>query len=358
MASESVTSLPARAHGKESGRTLLLVAGSGRSGTSLFAGILQRLGYLVPQPEVPADATNPKGFAESQWVVDFHTKLLRRAKVQTSDARPAAWSLTADICLDDEVRQELSTWLAGQFAKSDDIVIKDPRLSWFLALWRQCAEEMGASIRFVTMLRHPGAVVDSKQKWYGGRQGEIARAAGWVNQLLFTERATRDAPRAFVHYEALLEDWTQAVGRAGETLDLTVVRNAPANRMRDVHAFVDRGLSRSRPGWGDVEIPERLRTQADEIWSVLSALAEGEAPDAAERLDTLRADYIAGYEEAEAMVQSSIVAAQRTSGGRKRAEQSRPPAGVRLARRVPKRYRHAVPLRWRARIARAMQSMR
>ena len=27
-------------------------------------GMLQRLGYHVPQPEVPADDTNPKGFAE------------------------------------------------------------------------------------------------------------------------------------------------------------------------------------------------------------------------------------------------------------------------------------------------------
>ena len=77
-----------------SDRSLIFVAGSGRSGTSLFSGMLQRLGYHVPQPEVPADDTNPKGFAESQWVVDFHTKLLRRAKVQVSDARPAAWAET------------------------------------------------------------------------------------------------------------------------------------------------------------------------------------------------------------------------------------------------------------------------
>ena len=67
----------------------MVVAGSGRSGTSLFSGVLQRLGYHVPQPEVPADPTNPRGFAESQWVVDFHTRLLRAAGVQVSDARPA-----------------------------------------------------------------------------------------------------------------------------------------------------------------------------------------------------------------------------------------------------------------------------
>jgi hypothetical protein len=88
-------------------RSLVLVAGSGRSGTSLFAGIMKRLGYTVPGPEVPADETNPRGFAESQWVVDFHTRLLRRAGVQTADARPSAWARTARVGLDDAVVAEL-----------------------------------------------------------------------------------------------------------------------------------------------------------------------------------------------------------------------------------------------------------
>src|SRR6187551_1860068 len=92
-------------------RSLVLVAGSGRSGTSLFTGILQRLGFYVPQPEVPADATNPRGFAESQWVVDFHTRLLAKAAVQVSDARPTAWSYTAEAALDEGAHEELGSWL-------------------------------------------------------------------------------------------------------------------------------------------------------------------------------------------------------------------------------------------------------
>ena len=125
--------------GRPRARTLVLVAGSGRSGTSLFTGILQRLGYTVPKPEVPADPTNPRGFAESQWVVDFHTRLLKEARVQTADARPAAWAEMARVSLDDTTRAELRAWLGEQFARGDDVIIKDPRLSWFLPLWRSCA---------------------------------------------------------------------------------------------------------------------------------------------------------------------------------------------------------------------------
>jgi hypothetical protein len=326
-------------------RSLVLVAGSGRSGTSLFSGILKRLGYHVPQPEVPADETNPRGFAESQWVVDFHTRLLKRAGVQVADARPAAWARTADLCLDEEVRRELRTWLKHELRDNDDLVVKDPRLSWFLPLWRATAQAAGAEPRFVTMLRHPAAVVDSKQRWYGGWQGDVGRTAGWVNQTLFTERATRDAPRAFVRYDDLLEDWTQAVGRVGEQLDLEPVRSAPATALRGVHEFVDRALSRSRADWGELRIPVPLRAHADEVWELVGRLADGDGA-AVERLDAVRAAYIGLYEEAEAIAQSSIVAGRRAPSNRRPV----PP----LITRIPKRYRRKVPLRVRQQIVRAL----
>lgn len=327
-------------------RSLVLVAGSGRSGTSLFSGIMKRLGYTVPGPEVPADETNPRGFAESQWVVDFHTRLLRRAGVQVADARPSAWSQTARVGLDADVAAELRAWLAGQFSLAGQLIVKDPRISWFAPLWRRCAGELGAEPRFVTMLRHPAAVIESKQRSYGGRQGDISRAAGWLNQTLFTERATRESPRAFIHYDELLDDWTHAVSRAAEALDLELVRTASPQTMRTVHEFVDQGLRRSRGDWDGLALPDRLRTQADETWQLVSRLAgdhDGEVYDA---LDTLRGAYIDLYAEAEALAHSSIAAARATP-----AQPDRMPW---LIRRVPAHYKRRVPPRVRARVRRAI----
>ncbi len=78
-------------------RKVLFVAGAGRSGTSTMAGLMQILGLHVPQPEVVADETNPKGFGEPRWVVDHHDRLLKEAVVQVSDARPEAWFETGRI---------------------------------------------------------------------------------------------------------------------------------------------------------------------------------------------------------------------------------------------------------------------
>jgi hypothetical protein len=332
-------------------RSLVLVAGSGRSGTSLVSGILQRLGYVVPAPEVPADDTNPRGFAESQWVVEFHSRLLGRAGVQVADARPDAWAATARIGLEPAVTAELRSWLSAQLDASEHLVVKDPRISWFLPLWRRCAEELYAAPRFVTMLRHPAAVIDSKTRWYGGRQGTLSRTAGWLNQTLFTERATRDAPRAFIRYDDLLDDWTREIDRAGEALDLELVRRASTPALRSVHEFVDRGLQRSNAEWEGLEVADPLRVQADELWGLVCRLADGEDGLSA-RLDELRAEYAALYAAAEGIAHSSIVAART---GPSAAPGRLPPGAVALIRRVPRRYRRRVPAPVRAALLRLLR---
>jgi hypothetical protein len=332
--------------------SVVLVAGSGRSGTSLFAGIMKRLGYTVPGPEVPADETNPRGFAESQWVVDFHTRLLRRAGVQVADARPAAWAQTARVCLDAAVVSELRGWLADQLSLSAHLIVKDPRISWFSPLWRTCVGELGAAPRFVTMLRHPGAVIESKQRWYGGRQGEISRAAGWLNQTLFTERATRESPRVFVPYDDLLADWTHTVSRAAETLDLELVRNASPQEMRTVHEFVDQGLRRSQGDWERLALPAGLRIQAEEAWQLVSRLVGADDADTYASLDALRSAYTDLYAETEAFAHSSIAAARTSvpvANGRL------PAPATWLIRRVPVHYKRRVPPRVRERMIRSLR---
>ena len=69
---------------------------------------------------MPADETNPRGFAESQWVVDFHAALLKRARVQAADARPAAWALTAELCLEEHGAARAAVWLEQQFRLAEE----------------------------------------------------------------------------------------------------------------------------------------------------------------------------------------------------------------------------------------------
>lgn len=310
-------------------RRVVLVAGSGRSGTSTISGILKELGVRVPQPEVEPDDTNPKGFAEPQWVVDFHDRLLKEAGVRVSDARPQAWSQTGKVELREEARAELEAWLESQFDEADELVIKDPRLAWFLGLWRATATRVGAEASIVTMLRPPTEVIGSTRTYYG-RRGEIDVLAAWVNMMLHTERATRGAPRAFVRYHDLLDDWTIPVLGLGERFGLASVTGAGPAQMSRVHEFVDPNLRRIAVDWDDMAIPAPLREIADGAWEHLSSLAEPDGDVEAVRagLDELLQRFTAYYEEAEAVANSSVLAARR-QGIHKREELARRNAALR-----------------------------
>jgi hypothetical protein len=294
---------------------LLLVAGSGRSGTSLFASVVGNLGFHVPRPWVKADDSNPRGFGEPQWVVDRHVKLLRQANVHASDARPTAWADAAKICLDEQVSAEVRLWLQEQFSGHDQVLIKDPRLLWFLPLWRRVGEELDATVHVVTMLRHPAEVVRSKLHWYQNMTlFDANRAAGWLNTMLFTERATRDYRRAFIRFEDLLEDWTQPIARVSSQLEVPTLVNARAREQLSADDLVDRSLHRSKATWEDLDVPKGLIYLTEQVWEELLLLADPEADGkeaVLDRLDGHREEYVSYYRHAEHVAQSTTLAATR-----------------------------------------------
>ncbi|WP_210649637.1 sulfotransferase family protein [Nocardioides sp. SYSU D00065] len=340
-------------------RRVVFVVGSGRSGTSTMAGTLRTLGLHVPQPEVVADATNPKGFGEPRWVVDLHTQLLARSNVQVSDARPRAWLDTGTTSADHATRERVTAWLEEQFAVADELVVKDPRAAWFLGLWRAAADRCGATSSYVTMLRPVTEVVGSKQTYYGqmgagSDQGAVTRTAAWVNMMLHTERATRGQQRAFVHYGDLLDDWTQPVFALGEAFDLDAVKTAMAVDIAAVHRFIDPSLRRVTMTWDDIGVPDRLRELADETWRALAAVASDDSPEHHQWCDRLRADYAAQYADAEAFAHSTVVAQRRTAAAEARREAAAQAPAARGADRVPHAVRAMVPPAARQRLRKAI----
>lgn len=285
---------------------LVLVAGAGRSGTSTMSGILSRLGLHVPLPEVAPDRSNPRGFGEPRWVVDFHDRLLARTGVQVADARPVAWHLAERY--DDRDARELRRWLEAQLEISPRLLVKDPRLPWFLPLWSAVGLRCGVEPDYVTMLRPPPEVVASRRTHYNRGLDDAHGVAGWVNLMLGTERATRDARRrVFVEYHALLDDWAAATRRVGSALGLDTTR-LDDEAGRAVADFVDPGLRRARASWDDLVLPPRLATIAGSVWASLTQAAEGWHDPVV--LDAARSAYDCMYGEAEAITRSSLLAAR------------------------------------------------
>ena len=290
------------------GTPLVLVSGSGRSGTSSLAGSLKRLGLHVPQPEVEPSETNPRGFYEPQWVIDFHKRHLRELALFNIDSRPAAVDLVAAYVASGVPTAELHAWLSGQL-EAEQLVVKDPHAFWFAQVWEQVTAELGVDLRWLTALRHPAEVVGSRDIAYLSSQSddlrltkETSNVAGWVHAALLTERAGRGSKRAFVRYADLLTDWRSALAPVQQQLDLDFNTDLSSSDHHAVDDFIEPSMRKSQVTWDDVRTPDWLRDMAEEVWHLLGVLTTSpQDQDTQQRLDQVHDDYTGRYADAVAL---------------------------------------------------------
>jgi hypothetical protein len=281
-------------------RQMLVVAGSGRSGTSLFTGLTGRLGVHIPKPEVSANRSNPRGFGEPRWLVDYHNDLLALVDVVVEDGRPEAWDLTDRLVADEQALSPLVEWYESQFAENERIVVKDPRLAWFFELHRAAGRHVGADVRVATMLRHPAEVMRSREIAYGTRTSNTTRVIGWMTMMLGIESRTRDLPRATVRYDDLLTDWRTSMTGADATIGLDLFVRASEEQVADAGDLVDPTLHRSTAGWDELELPPRVLDLATRVYDAYGTLVgTGPAEQVGSRtgLDDLWAELTAYYDE-------------------------------------------------------------
>ena len=203
-------------------RTAYLVLGMHRSGTSAVTQLLALAGASLPANVMPGDAHNEKGYFEPWKIAIFNDERLRAAGSAWDDifafpyrALPKAleqdWQDRAGKLFDAEYRR--TTWP----------LMKDPRATVLLPLWRAVLAERGIGVRCVIPVRHPLAVAASLAQ----RDGFAAEKSVlvWSAYMLAAEAYTRDLPRAFTAYDALLSDWR------GEVARIETAHGAPLPRL-------------------------------------------------------------------------------------------------------------------------------
>lgn len=315
----------------QDGRRLVIVSGAGRSGTSTAAGSLKYLGYVVPPPELPANAANPRGYFEPRWAINFHKRLLGKASIHTMDTRPWAPELITKATKGGGFQRQLTAWLEQSFDHGDQLVVKDPRAFWARSLWLEAAKAAGAQTSFLTMLRHPAEVIGSRDTHYSSHQSQEQRAAGlvknlagWINTTLLNEQYSRGHRRAFLRYGDLLEDWRSAMSRVNATLDLGIdPLQFDHDVPHEIDDFIDPGLHRVRVTWDDFRIPPQLQEMADLVWATLTQDAVNGIdvpPQILKILDTVRADYRQQFSDAVALAGDEINSRARQARNQARRE--------------------------------------
>jgi glycosyltransferase involved in cell wall biosynthesis len=134
---------------------IVIVLGMHRSGTSLLAQYLYRVGLYAGDDFVPANEYNTEGYLEYQPLVDFHEKLL--SYTGNTWYAPSQSINNHDLLV--RYADEARLLIARMDASGKDWFWKDPRMPVFLEFWKEILK--GREIHFIITLRHPSAIANS-----------------------------------------------------------------------------------------------------------------------------------------------------------------------------------------------------
>ncbi|WP_101342246.1 sulfotransferase family protein [Cereibacter azotoformans] len=266
-------------------RIALVVLGMHRSGTSALAGVLGHMGCDLPQDLMPGNEANPRGHFESLKVYYLNDAILASAGSAWDDWSPVSPDLYRSPRLA-EFRLRAAEVLAQEFGDSSLIVLKDPRICRLLPFWTEALAEAGFRPLYVCTHRAADEVAASltrREGWPASR-GRLL----WLRHVLEAEAGTREQPRVFVSYEALLSDWRATVARIAGGLGLQFPRTpeAAAPAILDFLAD-DLRHFRSDGQRAGPELPDWIRRPQEILgrWA-----ASGERPEDRAELDAIEAE--------------------------------------------------------------------
>ena len=197
---------------------------------------------------------NPLGYWEPKAIVRFNDEILADFDRSWGDPKPMpeGWADT-DIAkgrLDQAVEV-----LRAEYDGARPTVIKDPRLSRLMPVWRRALDVTGTpGPCCLIACRNPLEVVQSLA---ARDQLSIDHAQQlWLSYLLEVEFETRGLPRAVIHYESLLEDWRATLKAAFTALGLPPPDSIDGEG-GNVDAYIDRAERHHRA------TPEALMANAD-----------------------------------------------------------------------------------------------
>ncbi len=189
-------------------RPVVVVLGSGRSGTSLLMQVLAALGMRVSEDLIQARRDNPEGFLEDAPIVRAQADLLRALGAWPYHPLPTDW-LERPVTV--ATRRVLAGLLPQRLAGQGIWGFKDPRTAAFLPLWQALFAEEGISPKYILALREPGKIIRSFMQAYGTPE-DVAEAV-WLRRTCDALWHTR-ADCHIAHYE----DWFSRPREAAEGL--------------------------------------------------------------------------------------------------------------------------------------------
>ncbi len=224
-----------------SNRSIILVAGMHRSGTSAVTRFLNLYGASLPKNLLkPVKNDNDLGFWESQVLMEFHDEVLNSIGCTWDSVSPIPddWFRSSDA---QTYQNRLCELIESQFGDFKVGLVKDPRICKLVPLWEAALKEMGIDSHYIISLRNPSEIAQSLFR-RNGIELNYALAL-WFVHLRMLEMHTRELPRVFVRFEDLLKDSQSLSLQLSKTLNVQLNWGDDDIKI-EVEKFLDQSLRR------------------------------------------------------------------------------------------------------------------
>jgi hypothetical protein len=246
-------------------RTIVLVTGMHRSGTSYLSSLCQLLGLGHASVQFRGNVWNLPGYFEAQEVVGAHDELMIAMRRPWWDMTPWPdnWNELppARMCL-----RRLVTFAKAELPLGD-VVIKDPRASLLLPLWREVCQATDTRLVVLACMRPAGEVASSLLI-----RNDLSALPGIALWWRYTTAIWRELAagsplaHAFVFYHHVLAD-PEKVYQLLNSLDVRVDALTPD--IRDSIRNIARPTLRHQTTAPPAVSKDALRAICDEIYDYI-----------------------------------------------------------------------------------------
>jgi hypothetical protein len=202
----------------ENTKTLLLVLGMHRSGTSMCTGITHGLGIDIAKNATNyAGEDNRNGYFEDLDLArqqDNFLKLLNSHWADTSDISPVLFSQHKTA-----ITSDIESYLFREFENTDTLAIKDPRVCRLLPLWLSAATNLDIQVKAIILYRHPSEVSQSLNRRDGmpSLQSELL----WLSHYIAATKNTEHIDSCTLFFDEI-SNQQDSVSDALDKLGITV----------------------------------------------------------------------------------------------------------------------------------------
>ncbi|HDY7437546.1 TPA: glycosyltransferase [Vibrio vulnificus] len=232
-------------------KSVVVVLGMHRSGTSALTKALQVMGVSLSENLMPEGEFNPKGHWEDLDVVSINDRLL--AEYGSIWSSPTCAEVNFDSKLVSILLNEAVYLVTQRVAEFSLWGFKDPRTSRLLPFWQEAFKRAGVKAKYVYALRNPLDIARSLK-----RRDGISHKHSFILWLIHTLpnlMLLKDESVEFVSFSELLNNPQNVIERLSKQLNITSLDQGKCHEF--IKQFIDPTLSHS-----DAKLSELFDDQA------------------------------------------------------------------------------------------------